>query len=75
MLAFMTNPDSGNVAQNRMQHQTGGLQLLRFGLPDTRSPEFVEMLRQQCLALKNDPAEADILAFTEAAAGLIEGWE
>jgi hypothetical protein len=32
-------------------------------------------VRQQCLKLKGDPAELDVLRFTEEAAGQIEGWQ
>jgi hypothetical protein len=29
----------------------------------------------QCLALKKDPAEKDVLGMTTEAAGLVEGWQ
>jgi hypothetical protein len=32
-------------------------------------------VRQQCLKLKDDPAELDVLRFTEEAAGQIEEWQ
>ncbi|WP_231480520.1 antitoxin MazE-like protein [Thiomonas sp. FB-Cd] len=44
-------------------------------MPDTRSPEFVTQVRQQCQSLKGDPAEADVSRFTEEAATHVEGWE
>jgi len=76
MLAFMTHPDSGGVAQYCARLRAEGFQPVQFWVPDTRSnPVFVEKVRQQCLALKVDPAEAEILALTEVAAGMVEGWE
>jgi hypothetical protein len=44
-------------------------------VPDTRSPEFVAKIRSQCQSLKGDPAETDILGFTQEAASQIKGWE
>jgi hypothetical protein len=43
-------------------------------VPDTRSPEFAAQVRQQCQNLKDDPAEADVLRFTEEAASQVDGW-
>jgi len=51
-----------------------GLRPVQFWVPDTRSPEFVAQVRQQCQNLKGDPAEADVVRFTEEAATHIEGW-
>jgi hypothetical protein len=55
--------------------RAAGLRPVQFWVPDTRSPEFVAEVRRQCLALKGDPAEAEILKLTEEAASLVEGWE
>jgi len=70
-----TNGVSDHVAQYRTRLRAEGLRPVQIWVPDTRNPELADKLQQQCRALKNDPAEADILAFTEAAAGLVEGWE
>jgi len=66
---------SGHVAQYRTRLRAQGLRPVQFWVPDTRNQAFSQKLQQQCLALNQDPAEAEILAFSEAAAGLVEGWE
>jgi len=42
---------------------------------DTRSAEFAALVRQQCRALRDDPAEAAATEFAQAAAGFVKGWE
>jgi len=37
--------------------------------------EFTAQVRKQCQSLKGDPAEAEVLRFTEEAASHVEGWE
>jgi hypothetical protein len=51
-----------------------GLRPVQFWVPDTRRPEFAAEIRQQCLALKNDALEAEMLEFGEEAAKKIPGW-
>jgi hypothetical protein len=67
--------DGGKVARHRQRLRAAGLRPVQVWVPDTRNPTFAEQIRRQCLALKGDPAEADALRFTEAAATDIEGWE
>jgi hypothetical protein len=43
-------------------------------VPDTRDPDYTRRIKAQCIALKNDPAEHDALAWAEAAALDIAGW-
>ena len=66
---------TGKVARHRERMRAAGLRPVQFWVPDTRSPEFVAQVRQQCQSLKGDPAEADVLHFTEEAATRVEGWE
>jgi hypothetical protein len=66
---------SGKVARHRERMRAAGLRPVQFWVPDTRSPEFTERLRKQCQSLKDDPAEADVLRFTEEAASLVKGWD
>lgn len=66
-------PES-KVARHRSRMREAGLRPVQFWVPDTRSAEFAERIRQQCRALSGDPAEADVLRFTEEAAGYTEGW-
>jgi len=63
------------VARHRERMRAAGLRPAQFWVPDTRSPEFAAQIRKQCQSLKNDPAEADVLRFTEEAASEVEGWE
>ncbi|WP_298292994.1 antitoxin MazE family protein [Thiomonas sp.] len=62
------------VARHRERMRAAGLRPVQFWVQDTRSPEFVAQLRQQCQNLKGDPAEDDVLRFTENAATHINGW-
>lgn len=63
------------VTRHRERMRAAGMRPVQFWVPDTRSPEFAEQVRQQCQRLKGDPIEADTLRFTEEAAAHIEGWE
>lgn len=65
---------TGKVARHRQRMRAAGLRPVQFWVPDTRSPEFVTQVRQQCRSLKGDSAEADALRFTEEAATHVEGW-
>ena len=55
--------------------RAAGLRPVQFWVPDTRAPEFVALVRLQCQALAKDPAENEVLGFTEQAATLIASWE
>ncbi|MBU6441955.1 MAG: antitoxin MazE family protein [Betaproteobacteria bacterium] len=69
-------PESaGKVARHRERMRAAGLRPVQFWVPDTRSPAFVAQLREQCLALRGDAEEADVLRFTEEAASQVEAWE
>lgn len=70
-----THESTGKAARYRERMRAAGLRPVQFWVPDTRSPEFVAQVRQQCQALKGDPAEADVLRFTEEAAIRVEGWK
>ncbi len=65
---------TSKVARHRERMRAAGLRPVQFWVPDTRSPEFAAQVRQQCQNLKGDPAEADVLRFTEEAATHVEGW-
>lgn len=66
---------TSKVARHRERMRAAGLRPVQFWVPDTRSPEFAAQVRQQCRILNGDPAEAEVLRFTEDAASHIEGWE
>lgn len=64
-----------NVSRSRARMREAGLRPVQFWVPDTRRPEFAAEIRQQCLALKKDALEAEILEFTEQAAKEIPDWK
>lgn len=63
------------VTRHRMRLRAAGLRPVQLWVPDTRTPEFATEVRCQCLSLKGDKAEAEVLRFTEEAATQVEGWE
>ena len=69
------NKSALKVARSRERMRAAGLRPVQFWVPDTRSQSYSDVLRLQCLALKEDPAETDVLGMTTEAAGLIEGWQ
>lgn len=64
-----------NVKRHREQMRAAGLRPVQFWVPDTRTPEFIAQVREQCLSLKGDKTEADALRFSEEAASQVDGWE
>ena len=64
-----------SVSRSRARMREAGLRPVQFWVPDTRRPEFAAEIRQQCLALKKDALEAEILEFTERAAKEIPDWK
>lgn len=71
----MSTRRESNVRRLRERMRAAGLQPVQFWVPDTRSPEFMAQVREQCQSLKGDLAEADVLRLTEEAASHVEGWE
>lgn len=63
------------VARHRERLRAAGLRPVQFWVPDTRSPEFAAEIKRQCLSLRGDSTEAEVLRFTEEAASHVEGWE
>ena len=63
------------TTRHRARMRAAGLRPVQFWVPDTRTPEFVALVRSQCRSLKGAPEEAEVLHFTEEAASEIEGWE
>lgn len=70
-----TNIANNKLTRHRERMRAAGLRPVQFWVPDTRAPEFVAQLRLQCLKLANDPAEAEVLGFTEQAATHIDSWQ
>ena len=42
-----------------------GLRPIQIWVPNTRKPSFAEEVRRQCLALRDDPKEKEILDWVE----------
>ncbi len=66
---------TNKLTRHRERMRAAGLRPVQFWVPDTRAPEFVALVRLQCQALAKDPAENEVLGFTEQAATLIASWE
>ena len=64
-----------NATRHRERMRAAGLRPVQFRVPDTRTPEFAALTREQCRSLKGIPEEAEVLRITEEAASEIEGWE
>jgi hypothetical protein len=62
------------TSAERVQKHRAGLRPVQIWVPDTRSSGFANECRRQSLALQDDPQEADILNWLEAAADT-KGWK
>lgn len=62
------------VQKHRAGLRAAGMRPVQIWVPDTRRKDFADECRRQSLALRNDPQEAETLAWLEAAADT-EGWE
>lgn len=71
----MRNSSTDKVIRHRDRLRASGMRPIQLWVPDTRSSEYAARIERQCLALRNDRAEVDVLAFSEAAAADIEGWK
>ncbi len=69
-----THEQNLKVARSRERMRAAGLRPVQFWVPDTRAVGFAAEVSRQCQALKGDRQEAEVLRFSEQAAGHIEGW-
>jgi hypothetical protein len=53
------------VRKHRESLRARGLRPIQIWIPDTRRPGFAEEARRQCLAVKNDPQEKEIMDWIE----------
>ena len=67
-------PATDKMTRHRQRLKAAGLRPVQFWVADTRRPDFAKRLREQCLQLQGDVAEAEATRFAEAAAELVEGW-
>jgi hypothetical protein len=69
-----TKTSAERVQKHRAGLRAAGLRPVQIWVPDIRSSGFANECRRQSLALQDDPQEADILNWLEAAADT-KGWE
>ena len=69
-----TKTSAERVQKHRAGLRAAGLRPVQIWVPDTRSSGFANECRRQSLTLQDDPQEADILNWLEAAADT-KGWE
>jgi len=69
-----TKTSAERVQKHRSGLRAAGLRPVQIWVPDTRSSGFANECRRQSLALQDDPQEADILNWLEAAADT-KGWK
>jgi hypothetical protein len=62
------------TARHRDKLRRAGLRPIQVWALDTRAEGTAERLAAQCRALRDDPAEREIAAWAEAAAGPVEDW-
>jgi hypothetical protein len=65
---------SKRVRKRRDALRAAGMRPVQIWVPDTRRPGFAEECRRQCLIVRNDPQEAEVLDWIEKAADT-EGWK
>jgi hypothetical protein len=53
------------VRKHRDSLRAQGLRPIQIWIPDTRRPGFGEEVRRQCLAVKRDPKEKELLDWVE----------
>jgi hypothetical protein len=61
------------VRKHRESLRAQGLRPIQIWVPDTRKPGFADEIRRQCLALRDDPQEKEVLDFIERAMDY-SGW-
>ena len=69
-----TKTSAERVQKHRSGLRAAGLRPVQIWVPDTRSSGFANECRRQSLSLQDDPQEADILNWLEAAADT-KGWK
>jgi len=72
-MGAMKSSTRERVAKHRAQLRKAGLRLVQIWVPDTRSKMFAKECRRQSRMLRDDPQEAETLAWLEKAADR-DGW-
>lgn len=66
---------SAKVERHRSRMRAEGLRPFQMWVPDTRTPQFAEKVKQQARRLKRASSESETLAITDEAASKTEGWQ
>jgi hypothetical protein len=69
----MAETTQKRVQKRRDALRAAGMRPVQIWVPDTRQPGFAEECRRQCLMVRNDPQEGEILDWLEKVADT-EGW-
>ncbi|WP_299441800.1 antitoxin MazE family protein [uncultured Rhodospira sp.] len=64
----MAMSSAERVRKRRAALRAQGLRPVQIWVPDTRQPGFAEECRRQCLALRDDPHEQEIIDWLERVA-------
>lgn len=64
----MAMSSAERVRKRRAALRAQGLRPVQIWVPDTRRPGFAEECRRQCLALRDDPHEQEIMDWLERVA-------
>jgi len=62
------------VRRHREELRAAGLRPIQIWVPDARRPGFADECRRQSAALRDDPLEADMLDWLDAASDR-DGWK
>jgi hypothetical protein len=65
---------AARVRRHRDKMRRAGMKLLQIWVPDPTQPGFAEEVRRQCLLLRDDPHEQEILDEIAAVADF-RGWK
>jgi hypothetical protein len=70
----MATSTQKRVQKRRDALRAAGMRPVQIWVPDTRRPGFANECHRQCLIVRNDPQEGEILDWLEKAADT-EGWK
>lgn len=69
-----TTQVNARVQKHRDALRAAGLRPIQIWVPDTRRADFADECRRQCLVVRNDPQEAEVMAWLDAVADT-KDWE
>jgi hypothetical protein len=69
----MATSNQKRVQKRREALRAAGMRPVQIWVPDTRQPGFAEECRRQCLVVRDDPHEREVLDWLEKVADR-DGW-